>query len=238
MGQVLVEKLVYDNGSSGGARVSAMVGNEPLWFESANTEVRWSPEGFGSALLVPAMSHGRDLVFEDPLCPVWRANVQKLMGYFSKWWGWEPIKIESTAPSMAPISTPGRRRALCFSGGVDSFYSLLTYPEPLDTLVFVHDYDIALTDEDGARIAFDHVQRVAEAANLDAVLVRTNYRDHPVAGKKYKYAYGGAMAAVGHLLNQVGELVISSGLPCGQDEANGSRWDIDPLWSSWTCHAS
>jgi hypothetical protein len=126
---------------------------------------------------------------------------------------------------------PGRRY-LCFSGGVDSFYSLLTYPEPIDALMMVHGYDIRLDDTVGAQFAFDHVRRVASEMNLHAVMVRTNYREHSVAGKKYKYAYGGALAGVGHLLNHADELIISSGLRYDEVLPNGSQWQIDPLWSS------
>jgi hypothetical protein len=234
--RVLVGKLAHDNRFEGVSRVSADVGGEPLWFESSNSDLRLSPEGFGSALLVPAMSHGRGLVFEDPLCPEWLANTRKLMGYFSKWWGWKPINIESRATGQLPVSTQGKKRALCFSGGVDSFFSLLTYPHPIDMLVLVHGYDIHLEDEKGAGIAFQNVQRVAEESELEAALIRTNYRKHPIAGKKYRNAYGGAMAAVGHFLNQVGQLVVSSGLPRGEPGAYGSHWEIDPLWSSQTMH--
>lgn len=232
MKQVVVGKLVYDDRQDGACRVSAKVGGETLWFESANTRLRLSPEGFGSALLVPAMSHGRDLVFEDPLCPEWLANSQKLMEYFSRWWGWRPINIVAEVSPILPADTSGCRRALCFSGGVDSFYSLLTYPRPIDTLVLVHGYDIHLGDEDGARFAFESVQRVAAEMHMDAAMIRTNYRKHPIAGKKYKCAYGGAIAAAGHFLDQVGELVVSSGLPQGEKGAYGSHWDTDPLWSS------
>ena len=230
---VFVESLVQEDRAGGVSRVSANVGGEPLWFESADTKLRLSPEGFGSALLVPAMSHGRDLIFEDPLCPVWLANTRKLMELFSEWFGWNPIKIESTSSCRnPPVSDLPGKRYLCFSGGVDSFYSLLTYPEKIDALMMVHGYDIRLDDEDGARIAFEHVRQVAVEMNLDAVMVRTNYREHSVAGKKYKYAYGGALACAGHLLFCADELIISSGSQYDETPINGSHWMFDSLWSS------
>lgn len=232
MKRILIGKLAYDDCQPGGARVMATVGGEPLWFESSQAPLRLAPEGYGSALLVPAMCHGRDLVFEDPVCPVWLANVHEVMGYFSSWWGWKPINIEADTREARQPGSPGKLTALCFSGGVDSFFSLLTYPRPIDTLVFIHGYDIHLEDEDGARLAFDNVQRVAAEMRLNATLVRSNYRKHPIAGKKYRYAYGGAIAAVGHLLDQVGELVVSSGMPQSESFPNGSHWQTDPLWSS------
>jgi hypothetical protein len=234
MERVLVGKIAFDSRFDGVSRVSAEVDGRPLWYESPNARLRLSPEGFGSALLVPAMSHGRDLVFEDPLCPEWLSNTRKVMEFFSKWWGWRPINIESLDKGPPPVRAPASERALCFSGGVDSFHSLLTYPQPIDTLVFVHGYDIRLADEDGARIAFDRVRRVAAEMKMKVALIRTNYREHPVAGKKYTCGYGGAMATVGHLLDQVGHLVISSGLPRREEGPSASHWDTDPLWSTNT----
>lgn len=232
MERIIVSKLAYANHRDGVSRVSAEVDGVPLWFESSHTELRLSPEGFGSVLLVPAMSLGRNLVFEDPLCPEWLANTQKLMGLFSDLLGWKPVKIESMALGSYSARAPGRKRALCFSGGVDSFYSLLTYPKPIDTLVLVHGYDIHLDDEEGARIAFEHVQRVAAGKNMDAAMIRTNARKHPIAGRKYRNAYGGAIAAIGHLLDHVSDLVVSSGLPQWETGTYGSQAHIDPLWSS------
>ncbi|MEZ4601673.1 MAG: hypothetical protein R2940_17930 [Syntrophotaleaceae bacterium] len=232
MEQILVGELFHEETEAGIHRVSARVGAELLWFESSNAQLRLSPEGFASALLIPAMSHGRNLVFEDPLCPEWLANTGRIMDYFSRWMGWKPIRIESRFSGARPEPSPGVRRALCFSGGVDSFFSLLTYPKPIDTLVLIHGYDIWLNDEEGARVVFETVQRVAAEKGLHAALIRTNYRDHPIAGRKYRFSYAGALAAIGHLLDGVGELVVSSGLPRREASFNGSNCETDPLWSS------
>jgi hypothetical protein len=231
-GCIVVGSLVQAH-IAGVSRVSADVGGEPLWFESSESDLNLSPEGFGSALLVPAMSQGRDLIFEDPLCPVWLENTRKLMEYFSHWWGWRPIRIESRS-STGPVSSGGHpaKRALCFPGGIDSFHSLLTCPDMIHTLVMVHGYDIRLDDADGARFSFEHVRQVAEKTGRDAVLIRTNYREHPVAGRKYPYAYGGALAGIGHLLNKTDELIISSGMRYDEEDLDGSQWQTDPLWSS------
>jgi len=214
------------------SRVSAEVGGETLWFESAEAELFRSPEGFGSALLVPAMSHGRDLVFEDPLEPVWLENVRKIIIRHSEWWGWRPISITSLSEGAPPPRPAGEKRVLCFSGGADSFYSLLTYPEPIDTLMFVHGYDVALADERGGQLAFDHVKQVGAGMGIEAVRIRSNYREHSIAGRKYKHAYGGALCGAGHLLVGYDELVISSGFRHEEALPHGTHWEVDPWWSS------
>lgn len=232
--RIIVEALNCNNSIDGVSRVSALVDGVPLWFESSDAELYPSPEGFGSVLLVSAMSHGRDIVFEDPLCPVWLENTRKLMDYFSKWRNWKPIKIEAQSSTRQPFGRLTGKRVLCFSGGVDSFYSLLTYPASINTLIMVHGYDIYLNDDTGGRTAYNHVRDVAAAMSIDVALIRTNYREHPVAGRKYRYAYGGALSGIGHLVNNTGELIISSGFRYDSAETDGSHWQTDPLWSSET----
>jgi hypothetical protein len=123
-------------------------------------------------------------------------------------------------------------RALCFSGGVDSFYSLLTYSKPIDKLIMVIGFDVDICDREGFLSVHEHLKKVAAAKDVEAVIVRTNYREHPVAGKKFKYAYGGALAGVGHLVSGVGELLLSSGFRYDEARPDGSHWQNDPLWGS------
>lgn len=228
---VLVRSLFCDAQRSGVSRVTALVDGKPLWFESSDTELLCSPEGFASALLVPAMSHGKDLVFEDPLCETWLENTRQLIKVFSQWWGWSPIKVSSL--SKRPVEKRiADGRALCFSGGVDSFYSLITYPEPIDTLILVQGYDINIDDNVGAQHTFNHMKLVAAARGIDAVMVKTNFREHHIGGKKYKHAFGGALAAIGHLVGDTRELIISSGYRYDEARPYGSHWQTDILWSS------
>jgi hypothetical protein len=229
---IAVESISREIREDGSCRISACVGGTDLWFESSNTLLHPSPEGFASVLLVPAMSHGRDLLFNDPLCPVWLENARKLMEYFSHWWGWKPIQIKSRSTANPDFFGSPEKRTLCFSGGVDSFHTLLTFPDSIHTLVMVHGYDIRLDDSEGGQIAFEHVRQVAQKTGREAVLIKTNYREHPVAGKKYQYAYGGALAGLGHLLGSTSELIISSGMRYDEEDLDGSQWQTDPLWSS------
>jgi hypothetical protein len=78
------------------------------------------------------------------------------------------------------------------------------------------------------------VRDVAGATGAQAVILRTNLREHPlVAGINWERAHGGALAAAGHLIGRaVGSLAISSGLHRADARPWGSHWELDPLWSS------
>ncbi len=190
-------------------RISAEVNGEPLWFESEDAPLSPSPEAFANALLVPAMIQGTNLEFTDPLCNEWLENSNKLMKIYNDWFDWEIISINS--PKAEPsIIDRGNKIALCFSGGVDSFHSLFTYPKEISYLVMVHGYDIALSDTKGADIVFNHIKGVADEIGLPAIKITTNYRHHGITGKKYRYSFEGALAAISNLITDINELVISS----------------------------
>jgi len=79
------------------------------------------------ALLIPAMSAGKDLVFDGPvdaeLCYFAGGDIQYLLQVFMPWLHTVSIRA---ADDNRPCPPPGERRvSLGFSGGVDSSYSLL-----------------------------------------------------------------------------------------------------------------
>jgi hypothetical protein len=219
---------------AGGAhRVRAVVEGEPLWFESPDVVLRHSPEAFGCALLVAALHDGRSLTIEGEVSARWLSNVARLLDVFRGWWGYPMLTPRAATRDDAgePVND---RTALCFSGGVDSFYSLLRPARRVDLLLTVHGFDIKLRD--GARAsAFESSMRaVAAELRMEPVVVRTNLREHPsFAHAPWERTHGGALAAVGHLLGgAAGRLLISSSYPYFNHVPWGSHWKTDPLWSS------
>jgi len=213
--------------------VSALVDGEPIWFQSADHTLRMAPEAIAGALLVPAVHLGRNLVFADPLCPVWLDHARQLMDFYHQWWDWPPVEISSSTKDT-PVKYEGDKTGLCFSGGVDSFYSIITYPEPIDMIITVHGYDIALDDEAGAAHAITNTHKVANEYGIKALSIKTNLRQHHIAGKRFRNSHEGALAAIGYLVEGMGTLIISSDY---SREAlhtikHGLHWKTTPLRSS------
>jgi hypothetical protein len=156
-----------------------------------------------------------------------------LLPTLRKWWSY---------PALAPLAPlkdqPGLSSdswtALCFSGGVDSFYSLLRGGLSPHLLVFIHGYDIPLEDEVRLGAFKSTLEVVTAATNSHPVLLRTNLRQHP-AFTTYLWdrAHGGALAAVGHLLSsEINHFVISATYIRSDERPWGSHPLIDHLWSS------
>ncbi len=227
---VRVGKLVLTQ-SEGIYTVSAMVDGEPLWFQSTEP-LRIAPEGFAGALLIPAMHLGRALNFEDALCATWLDNARRLMAIYQQWWGWSPVEIQSSSNAI-PEPYTGSQTGLCFSAGVDSFYSIDTYPKPIHSLVTVHGYDIALDDEAGAASVVKNSCEIANHYAVKSVVIKTNLREHSIARKRYRESFEGALAAIAYVVEGMSTLVISSDY--SRDALrhfhHGSDWRTAPLRS-------
>jgi hypothetical protein len=224
---------------AGTHRIAAEADGALLWFESPDLRLRPAPEAFGSAFLIPALQHRARLRLSDPLDPTWVANASELAAILHGWWRlppWPPVSEAPSRPVAPGVPTPpdDGPTALFFSGGVDSFHRLLRNQRPVDMLVTLLGFDIALDDRARAEIVVTAAHTIAAAVGARSVVVRTNARQHPlIRDTKWERAHGGVLAAVGHMLAPAARRVLIATSPPGDKEVPwGSHWRIDPLWSS------
>jgi len=211
-------------------RIEMAIDGLPIWFESDDVSLVPATEAFAGALLIPALSTGRSLQIEGPVDPDWLAGASQVVRFGEEWWGFARLPI--LAGETGPPSIRRSEAALCFTGGVDSFHSLLT--EDIDVIVQVHGFDIRLDDTDRLADAEADARHVARELGIGCVVVRTNLRSHPTFDAvPWELSHGGALAAVGHLLTDaIGSLGIASSSPRGTPGSWGSDYRLDPLWSS------
>ena len=212
----------------GAWRVSATVGGDELWFESA-VPLQPSAEAFLSALLIPAMMRGQSLRTDDPVCGVWAGNVARARAIARRYWGFAGGEV--TAPTTS-VNAGAQATGVFFTGGVDSFHALLTNLETVGALIFVQGFDIPLTDQPRLDATARLLGHVADACNLRVLTIRTNLRQHPVFRRAHwgNHTHGAALGAVAQLLApHVGHvLVASSDVP----PPHGSTVELDRCWSS------
>jgi hypothetical protein len=222
-------------------RVAADVGGATLWYESEEIELAPAPEAFGTALLLPSLHRRRRVALDAPVSAKWLSNVGRLMEVWRGWWGYPEIlpraETRPEADALTPAETGAATRgtALCFSGGVDSFYSLLRGEHRPSLLVALHGFDIPLRDAARMTALKESLRAAADSVGAKPVVIRTNFREHPAAGRSslWERAHGGALAAAGHLLTGVvGRLIISSTYPNRNPHPWGSSFMTDHFWSS------
>ena len=116
----------------------------------------------------------RPLVIAPPVCGVWAANIRQIVPLVSSWWGYDPVPPQVTEVT-APVSLGGAT-ALCFSGGVDSFFSLLRWPHSIDVLACAIGYDMKLRDTQRRALVERSVRAVAAEMGQRAWVVASNLR--------------------------------------------------------------
>ncbi|MEI7782207.1 MAG: hypothetical protein WCJ18_09820, partial [Planctomycetota bacterium] len=207
--------------------VTAKVAGQKVWFASRDIELVPAPEAFGAAFLVPALAARRALHLKASVCDIWADHLPPLTAACQQLW-----YPEGPAPHVVPIVKQGTQptdTALCFSGGVDAFHTLLASGRQVDRLVYVVGYDVKLRERRRAAAVIQLVRAVAAARGIRAVVIRTNLRRHPLLrATPWLRAFGGALGAIGHLIgNETGRLLMSSDGLGFSHPAVGSLPDID-----------
>jgi hypothetical protein len=228
-----VSDLCSSVSAAGLSRVQALVDGHLLWFESEDAILAPAPEAFASAFLIPAAASNLALKIDAAIDIQWLNQAPAILKLVSNWWGVRKIQILAEPCAGVPCEAPGQS-AQCFTGGVDSFYTLTTTTPPPNILVFGHGYDIPLTDQKRLDAFRPSLRETAAAFSARSVVIRSNLRSHPAFRQvSWEWSHGGALAALGHLLcNQVDKLIVPSSYPYHDEKPWGTHWDLDPLWSS------
>ena len=128
----------------------------------------------------------------------------------------------------------GNRVGLFFSGGADSFYSLLENLDEVTDLIFVHGFDIAYDWRDLSAKAEAWVREVGEFYGKRVICIETDIRSRLLDSLSSwgHQGHGVAMAAVAHLLSSdFKRLLIAASHSQSPYIPWGTHPKLDPLWS-------
>lgn len=189
-------------------------------------------DAFLPALLLPAMLAGEDLRIEAPVSGQLLSSIVRIQDILRLWMpGARRIRVEAPAGEAAGGENAARE-ATFFSGGVDSFHTLLTNRERITHLLLVHGFDIPLESEALFAQARAGVERVGRHFGKTPIPVATNLR-LLFPRIDWEMYHGSAMAAVGLALGRgFGTVRIPSSFPYGRLQPWGSSPFLDPLWST------
>lgn len=214
-------------------------------FELYGTEYRASfsaDRGFGPEAdhllplgLLPAMTTSRRLMLPDTVSPRLLSAVTEIQDIYH---AWDPDRFEHVAVTAeARVERPRQPAAgtgCFFSGGVDSFYTLLKRRAEITHLIFAHGFDILLEDVGRRKRALESVRAVADELDKPLIEVHTNLA--PLAhetGVGWKFYHGAALAAVALLFqDRLGRVLIPATYSYADLLPWGSHPILDPLWST------
>jgi bacterioferritin-associated ferredoxin len=139
---------------------------------------------FVCGLLVPAMEAGATLRSDLPVSPRLLRGLGRIQHLLSRWFPAQLRTVPVTAAAReAPVPVSPRRAASFFSGGVDSFATVLTHrtepvpgEPPLTHLVFMHGLEIPLDKAVRTDESETAVKRIAGELGLECIVGETNLR--------------------------------------------------------------
>jgi hypothetical protein len=202
----------------------------PGLFIEADAPVSSSQDWIVPVGLLDAMIAGRALSIRGAISSSLERNLQSIQNIYRSWLP----NAKEVAVNVTTISSEksSNGSSVFFSGGVDSFYSLLKHRESINNLVLVQGFDIPL----GNKSFFEQVRSVAEevAALFEKrlITVKTNLRTVSHACS-WGIQNGAALATVAHAIQPNHSTVyIGSSYPYKDLHIWGSHPLLDPLWSS------
>lgn len=218
---------------------------EQLWFdlpEECAEGLAGSGDGWLVALLPLALRMREPLRIAATVDPTLLRNTDALMQIWAGWYPEYPaVRLEVEAARARTDTGPGRT-GLFFTGGVDSFYSVLHYDReaardhrtPVEDLLYIWGYDLPLAD----RPAFERKARalgeVADRMGKRAITLATNLRQTRLATLDWaKVTHGAALGAAALMLEgRLATVLLSAALAREDTESFGAHPLTDRLMST------
>ncbi|MCC7529636.1 MAG: hypothetical protein IT342_14015, partial [Candidatus Melainabacteria bacterium] len=217
------------NGSA--QRLVTQFDGQPVWFESEDIELEPSIEALGTIWLIPCILSNRSIKFEQPVCKVWYENAHGIIDFLKDNWG--TAKIDLHAETYETEAVPQEAAAICFSGGVDSFYTLLRSGSP-KYLVSAEPFDQPSNSVETFKAVRKRLETVAQAVGSIPITVKSNIVEHP-SFKIHQLldTHSPVLASLGHLLSPyIGSISISPSYNQTQFATHACRNQLDALSSS------
>jgi hypothetical protein len=185
--------------------------------------------------LLPAMLARRRLALPEAVSPRLLSAAPEIQNIYHAWERdrFGRVAVAARVREGKPL-LPASGIGCFFSGGVDSFYTLLKRREEVTHLIFAHGFDISLADSSRRKRALDAARAVADELGKSLIEVHTNLA--PVAhetGVGWKFYHGAALATVALLIHdRLGKVLIPATFSYAKLLPWGSHPLLDPLWST------
>jgi hypothetical protein len=201
--------------------------------------VNVSADPFAVAMLVPAMLQGEPLQVAPPLSPRLYLHLGRVRDIFH---AWHPDMMRSRiemSPGPADRRSPARQAATFFSGGVDSFYTLLKYragqeslPVPLTHIIFMRGLEKPLDFLRGVEASEQLVETIAARAGVRCIIGESNLRTYFDADWLHLYCGSGLAATALSLSGGFSHVCIPSTYSYRDPVLTGSTPLVDERYSN------
>lgn len=211
----------------------ALDGTHTLWYKTS-AEINPTADIFLISTLIPAMKLGENLHVKGDISAYLLQQINTIQDILHCWYP-ELKKIEVKYDSLAPNSCISDRKVACFfSGGVDSFYTLLKHIDEITTIVYIRGFDVDVDEITYLDMMSRQVKKMAAELGKELIEVETNI--HVFSDKYVDWSYhyhGSALASVASLLSgQISKIYIPSSYNYKNIFPWGTHPLLDNLWST------
>lgn len=188
-----------------------------------------------------------DLVLDQPVSQLLLDNSVALQDVMRRFLNWRAVhrneffvpdwQAQARRIPLRVTPRPAGRRAAgvgCFfSGGLDSFYTLLQKNQEITHLIYVLGYDVFHHQVELKKEVLRRLELIASHFGKTLVVLQTDLRKTSNRLLHWHMYHGAALAAAGHLLrNDLGQIYIPSTYTYEHLVPLGSHPCLDHLWSS------
>jgi hypothetical protein len=193
-----------------------------------------SSDAFLAAALFPAMKTGQPLHISGTVSPKLLAATQRMQDTYHKWFPeFQKIPVQAK-PRFSDNVHPSAEVGLFFSGGVDSFYTLLKHKDEITKLILINGFMYENASERPK--VTNEIRRVADELGKSLIVVEVNIREFSDQYTYWEDQYAGvAMASVGLLLSpQFRKLYFASSFSYEHWKPTAIHPLLEPFFSTET----
>lgn len=208
--------------------------NYEVFFSSPDVELRPNVEVALPLALLAAMRLARPIHVKGAVSRGFIDGARQVVELFARSFD-ELSQIDISADEYldCPQEITEKRVGCFFSGGVDSFYTLLKMRDEITDLVVVHGFDFQAADTHRSSAVSKNVHAVADSFGIRVFEITCN--PHQVLedfGEWGRHGHGFALIAVGRTLSDhLDSIVVPGSFSLAQQKPWGSWIESDPLFS-------
>lgn len=194
-------------------------------------------EGLISVFVPHAILTGTKIETDIPVDQKYLNGVQNLVRVFRRWHNNNELKLDIKAPHRESTTQPAKCKSLAsFTMGVDSFYTLYTNIDKIDSIMFAIGFDIRKRQKNLLNKTLEKLKEVSRIYNKRLILCDTDLRAKASHGEGFdwgNYLHGvGVFNLAYGLSNIFDNFIIPSTFKSSDDFRWGSHFVLDGHYSS------
>jgi len=173
---------------------------QEVWFRVSEAVPTASAETFLAFTLLPAMRVGASPVVDLPVSEQLLRTIPTIQDIFACWLPETFHRVSVQATAGTPPPRVADEVGCFFSGGVDSFYTLLKHNDEITTLFLILGFERRMQDPQFAAAVFATVGDIARRFRKRLVTIETNVREFSNVHASFDLFHGSLLASVALLL--------------------------------------